>query len=88
MRIDVFFCGNLDYSFDSSDKEQINKMVKELNRKHRGDTVEYYTEDGKPILRWPLEDEEYKEDNYPIMGRDYGPSNPWNAPGMSVSDFI
>lgn len=21
-------------------------------------------------------------------GRDYGPSNPWDAPGMSVSDFI
>lgn len=29
------------------------------------------------------DDEEIEEDE-----RDYGPSNPWDAPGMKVSDFI
>ena len=29
-----------------------------------------------------MEDEQYNQ------SREYGPSCPWNAPGMSVSDFI
>ena len=31
------------------------------------------------------EDEEYMPSS---TARDYGPSNPWDAPGMSVRDFI
>lgn len=31
------------------------------------------------------EDEEYVPSS---SRRDYGPSNPWDAPGMSVKDFI
>ena len=31
------------------------------------------------------EDEEYVPSSY---NGDYGPSNPWNAPGMRISDFI
>ena len=31
-----------------------------------------------------------KDDDYcpSSSSRDYGPSNPWDAPGMSISDFI
>ena len=31
------------------------------------------------------EDDEYTPSS---TAGDYGPSNPWNAPGMSISDFI
>ena len=33
-----------------------------------------------------LETEEYWENDY--IERNYGPSNPWDAPGMSIRDFI
>lgn len=82
MRIDVFFCGKYDYSFDSSNEEEIGKMAYSLN--NHCDTVMYCTEDGDYILHWPMEVEE----EYQCMGRDYGPGNPWDAPGMCVSDFI
>ena len=35
------------------------------------------------------EDDDYCEDDYTSASRgDYGPSCPWNAPGMKISDFI
>ena len=36
------------------------------------------------------EDDELFEEEYipSSTRRDYGPSNPWDAPGMSVKDFI
>lgn len=35
------------------------------------------------------EDDYYEEDYYDEWeDEDYGPSNPWDAPGMQVSDFI
>ena len=32
----------------------------------------------------------HKEEEYcpSATNRDYGPGNPWNAPGMSIRDFI
>ena len=37
-----------------------------------------------------IEDDEEEEDDYrpSSTNRDYSPSNPWDAPGMSVKDFI
>jgi hypothetical protein len=38
-----------------------------------------------------VENEEYECDNFYIpscTNGDYSPSCPWNAPGMSISDFI
>ena len=38
------------------------------------------------------EDEEYDDDDDDYVpsstNRDYSPSNPWDAPGMSIHDFI
>ena len=36
------------------------------------------------------EDDEFDYDEYVPSStrRDYGPSNPWDAPGMSVKDFL
>ena len=56
----------------------------------------YLTDGEKDELFDFLDDEEdwaYEENPFlpSYMGRgsrDYGPSNPWDAPGMSVSDFI
>lgn len=36
-------------------------------------------------------DDEYKDEEEYVpssTNRDYGPSNPWDAPGMSIRDFI
>ena len=34
-------------------------------------------------------EEDFRDDDYTSASRgDYGPSCPWNAPGMKVSDFI
>lgn len=35
-----------------------------------------------------FEEEHEEEDTPSSTGGDYSPSNPWDAPGMSVSDFI
>lgn len=34
--------------------------------------------------------EDFDDENYTpsSTNRDYSPSNPWDAPGMSISDFI
>ena len=32
--------------------------------------------------------DEYEEDCEMEYEKDYGPSNPWDAPGMKISDFI
>lgn len=46
----------------------------------------------KPIDRMDDVDrfEEDMDEMYPRTGTDgdYGPSTPWNAPGMSIRDFI
>lgn len=36
------------------------------------------------------DEEEFEDEEYIPSStyRDYGPSNPWDAPGMSIKDFI
>lgn len=38
--------------------------------------------------RYELETEEDREYCPSSTARDYGPGNPWDAPGMSIRDFI
>ena len=83
MKYKVFFCGELDHEFSDKDQEEMNFMQQELAS---------LTNDGI----WEFEDEEghtmfptyTQSDNYSSGYGDYSPNNPWNAPGMSVSDFI
>ncbi len=45
----------------------------------------------KQVREWPDDPQLIIEDHYytpSSTAGDYGPSNPWEAPGMSVSDFI
>lgn len=97
MKIRAVFFGNPDdyIEFDSSDQYHMERMCKDLKNFFRcgiwDSIVEYQTEDGRLILKWPLdEDVEGEEDEmeYSRVGIDFSPSAPWNAPGMSVSDFI
>lgn len=37
---------------------------------------------------WPYDENPFLPDYLDRGSRDYGPSNPWDAPGMRVSDFI
>lgn len=37
---------------------------------------------------WPYDENPFTPDYFDRDSRDYGPSNPWDAPGMRVSDFI
>ena len=60
-----------------------NKLV------YIADTFDYldesYNDDDEDDEPWPYEEDEYT----PSSTRgDYSPSNPWDAPGMKISDFI
>jgi hypothetical protein len=56
-----------------------------------GDTYEIWI-DGEGDYRWDVIEEEEDDDEYDYTPSathgDYSPSCPWNAPGMSISDFI
>ena len=93
MKIKVVWFENQDdcQYFDSSNQEELNIMIQAINDP-TNDVTSYYTESGECIWRWPMdgnndEDEEY-EYEYSYVGIDFGPSNPWDAPGMCISDFI
>ena len=90
MKINVHDFERFYYSFDSSDEAEVQDMVRTLNDP-MNDIRTYYTEDGNMILHWPLDgndDDDNEYDEYLYIGIDFGPSNPWDAPGMSISDFI
>ena len=67
-----------EWYYESKDYEQANEVLLRCNC---DDDDDYYGDDGDT---W--EDDWYYT---PSSTRgDYSPSCPWNAPGMSVSDFI
>lgn len=50
--------------------------------------IEDDTEDEPEDMDDLVEDDEWDEIARSSTGGDYSPSNPWDAPGMSPSDFI
>lgn len=79
--------------FHNDLKSALADLGKELKRKYtRGGKV--YKVYGKPKYCddwWSYRDELIPDDEpytRSSSAGDYGPGNPWNAPGMSVSDFI
>jgi hypothetical protein len=75
-------------SIDNNWKEYLDKRGKELDEAKNFDP-----EDRDSFL----DEEEYEDDDWqdmydyytPSASRgDYSPSAPWNAPGMSIHDFI
>lgn len=73
-----------------SKKEDI-KMYEHLTDAELIDYIEHFY-DPQPEIDWDefcREEAEYEERYTPCAtNRDYGPSNPWDAPGMSIHDFI
>lgn len=86
MTIQIYEHGKYVRSFDDTNKVEVGAMANDVNSPLYDGMTEYITaEEGWHILHWPMEDEEY---DYSYVGIDFGPSNPWDAPGMCVSDFI
>ena len=76
---------NFIYRADSAEKCDIAREYIER--------LEYLSEGDKAHLLLNLEDwaenfDDFDDWDGPDDRRDYGPSNPWDAPGMRVSDFI
>lgn len=90
MTIQVFEYGHYIYSFEDTNETEVTMMANDLNSPLYDGMREYIdSDDGIYILRWPMETEEPDEGyGYSRVGVDFSPSNPWDAPGMSVSDFI
>ncbi len=52
-------------------------------------TEEEYIKNAADCPQYELETEEDREEYTPSStAGDYGPGNPWDAPGMSIHDFI
>ena len=79
-------CGNCKYRFFSGWDGLVSCMdyematTEEEEIKSAKDCPKY--KEGTPSC---LEDDEYCPS---AINRDYSPSNPWDAPGMSIRDFI
>lgn len=72
-------------------KECDLELYENLTNEELIDYIEYFY-DPQPETNWEEfceEEVEYEEHYTPCAtNRDYGPSNPWDAPGMSIHDFI
>ena len=94
MKIKVVWFENFEdeennYWIDSNDDEAVAIMRRALCDPEN-DTTTYYTEDGNQIFHWPIDEQPDEEEDYYYsrVGIDFSPSSPWNAPGMSIADFI
>lgn len=87
MIINRYFCGELDYSFTDDNVEEVEDMKRLLNDPEN-DIVEFYTEDDHCIVCWPMDAQPEEPDIRSVSYGDYGARNPWDAPGMSPSDFF
>jgi len=88
MTIQIFEFGRYLRSFDDSNEVEVKAMAEDISSPYYDGAREYIDEDGHWICRWPLDCEEEEEHEYSRVGIDFSPSCPWDAPGMSVSDFI
>lgn len=77
--------------YDSKEK-QLAMMDKYYSNEQLEDYIQHFND---PIpeksYEEDIEDEYLSDDDFYTPSctcRDYGPSNPWDAPGMSIHDFI
>lgn len=64
--------------------EQLQEWIEELHSPKKKTDEEYFLEIEEQARSEANQIREYTS----CTARDYGPSNPWDAPGMSISDFI
>ena len=84
MTYKAFFCGEYDHTFTDEDDERMDFMRQELGRSDYDGIWEFETESGETVLPQDLCDDAYTS----CTNGDYGPGNPWDAPGMTIQDFI
>ena len=63
-------------------KAELEKTAEQRNAEAKERIQKEMEVEAEAEYRRRMEDEQYNQ------SREYGPSCPWNAPGMSVSDFI
>lgn len=80
MKYKAYFCGEFDHEFTDSDVKEMQFMNNCLA--YDCDTWDFEDENGNTVF--PDCDDGYRS----AYAGDYSPGNPWDAPGMSVSDFI
>ena len=91
MTIQIYEHGKYVRSFDDTNEVEVVAMANDVNSPLYDGMTECITaEEGWHILHWPIgeDKEENDEYGYSHVGIDFGPSNPWDAPGMCASDFI
>lgn len=70
-----------------SKEEQLAEYDEYLSNEQLIDYITHF-HDPQPEIDWD-EEMSYEERYTPCASYgDYGPSNPWDAPGMSIHDFI
>jgi hypothetical protein len=75
----------IEWIWDHSEGYDVQEYLRAL--KHIGYTQEEILEE---IANNNFDDEDLGDDEYipSSTNGDYSPSNPWDAPGMSIKDFI
>ena len=72
-------------------KEDDINLYEEFSNDELVDYIKHFY-DPEPEIDWDTickEESEYEKQYTPcVTYRDYGSSNPWDAPGMSIRDFI
>ena len=84
MKYKAFLCGEFNYEFSDKDAEAMDFMNRQLKSDDYDGMWEFEDEEGHLMVP---ENANSKESCSSTDG-DYGPETPWDAPGMSISDFI
>ncbi len=96
MRFKILYAERFDGDYIDTEMPDDMVWAKRVLSDPTNDYISLESEDGQQFYFWGkgfcekagVEYEE-EDDDYASAGRgDYGPGCPWNAPGMSVSDFI
>lgn len=75
---------------NESKEEQLKMMEKYCSNEQLEDYIEHFY-DPTPSSESSYDEENTNEDDYYTPSctcHDYSPSNPWDAPGMCIHDFI
>ena len=85
---------------DANDKEEAERVFEEgcMNSQFdfsdgEIDTTDYWADECDDETHWHYtseDEDDYDDEDYVPSAEngDYSPSHPWDAPGMSISDFI
>lgn len=82
------FCDRADTEEKEHTARQFIKSRPYLNEEQKAELLELIENRKYELMDNENEENPFLPDYMRRGSRDYGPSNPWDAPGMSVKDFI